>query len=643
MAEHRTTSLSLKALRFWWIVGMAITCVGAIAQPYNSRLGKFQVDEKKGCASFTLTVTNLSPGDCGMFPCTITWGDGTPNQQGVFVHTYMNAGTFTLSILYGGTGSDDLVITVDQNIQPNFEIYACSGARAAIKVVDNAYDQYVIDFKNDGSPDYILPFSNNILTPSYTYVPAGVYTASVRGRDLSSDDNCTAKTQPFTTLATLPTPSINTLTSVDDANITLGFTTAVNIQYRLEIALNNASTFQLFKTLYGVNTLAVPDLKLDENYYCFRLVAYDLCTPANSRFSNIVCTNRLVATAQTDINGGALNVITSNTSVAGVVNYSIARNNTPYVTVAANPYPDPDVVCKVDYCYRVTTNYGGGRTSTSLEKCVTSFATKTPTAIDNVTATVTNSGATFSWTQDPEFEPVGYQVRRSSDAGAFNIYATVAGSPFTDNGYATSGKFCYTLDYVDKCDNPSAAGSQICPVQLTGTLSSNNAISLSWSSYAGWKNGVNTYVLEKYNLKGTLIQSITLTNNTFTDDVPDPINQYVRYVIRALPVDAAMGESASNELTFIRNANLFYPTAFTPNNDQLNDGFIVSGQYIVKIKMTIFDRWGAAIYSSEKNEPWDGTSNGKPMPSSTYIWKVDITDRADRTFSEEGTIALFRN
>ena len=168
-----------------------------------------------------------------------------------------------------------------------------------------------------------------------------------------------------------------------------------------------------------------------------------------------------------------------------------------------------------------------------------------------------------------------------------------------------------------------------------------------WVEFGIWLFSIhlfNVVVVEKaHQLHQALLQTTTLTTTNFLDDVPDPINQYVRYVVRAIPNDPVMGESNSNELAFTRNANFYFPTAFTPNNDQLNDGFIVSGQYIVKIKMTIFDRWGVVQFSSEKNEPWDGTSSGKPMPASAYIWKVDITDRANRTFSQEGTIALIRN
>lgn len=423
---------------------------------------------------------------------------------------------------------------------------------------------------------------------------------------------------------------------MDPTSITLDFTTAINIQYRLEVALNNASTIQGFRTLYGVSTLDVNDLKLDENFYCFRLGAYDPCLNTYT-YSNIMCTNRLTVTPQSDVV-----VVTSNMVATGIVNYSITRNSNPYVTVGASPFNDGDVECKTEYCYRVTANYGSGRTSVSLEKCGTAFSNLIPTAIDNVTATVAANGATLTWTQDPLFVPVNHSVNRSSSGSPYSFYVNIPGSPFNDGVYTTSGKFCYKIDYIDKCDNASSPGSAVCPVQLTGVLSQNNDVNLVWSTYHGFKNGVQHYILEKYDLNGVLIQAITQTDTTFLDNAADPENQYLRYVVRAIPNEVAMGEGNSNELIFIRNANLFYPTAFTPNGDNLNDGFIVQGQYIVKIKMSIFDRWGALIFSSEKNEPWDGSSNGKPMPASTYVWKVEITDKAGRTFSEEGTVALFR-
>jgi gliding motility-associated-like protein len=610
-----------------------------VAQPFNSKPdAQFQVDQRKGCASFTVNITNLLAGNCTAgVPCTMSFGDGTPSSQNTFIHTYTAPGTYVLGVLTQSQGLDTIHITVVPNIEPNFEIYACSSNRAAIRVTDNNYAQYLIDFTNDGTPEYTLPFSNNILTGSFTYAPPGTYTASVKGRNLNAADNCTAKTQPFTSIATLPAPAITKLTSVDVNTATLDLNTATNVLYRLEVATNNASTFQVFNTLYGVNTITGSSLNLDQNYYCFRLGAYDPCANA-STYSNIICSNRLVVTPQSDVM-----IVTSNTA-GPIVNYTIQRNGTAYTTVAANPFNDVDIDCKTDYCYQVTTNYGAGRTSISLEKCGTSFSNLIPTAIDDVTATVDAPGAVFTWQQDPAFIPVEYYITRRSGSAPYQFYTTTPGSPYTDTGYSTGGNFCYLINYKDQCDNNSSPGVTSCPVQLFGSLSISNSISLYWSGYKGWKLGVKDYVIEKYNVNGDMLQTIILTptDTVFLDDAPDEENQYVRYRARVRANDPALTSAYSNELEFIRNANLYAPTAFTPNNDLLNDSFQVQGQYIEKIKLRVFDRWGALVFSTEKNEPWDGSSSGKVMPPTTYVWKVDITDKAGRTFTEEGTVALIR-
>jgi gliding motility-associated-like protein len=633
----------VKQKQCYLLVILALAGSVALGQPYPSRLGRFQVDQKKGCAPFIVTLTNLLPGDCTPGkPCVMDWGDGTPQQQNIFTHTYSTSNTnaYPLKVIYQSIGQDDISIKADDNPQPNFEIYACAGAKATIRVIDSNYDQYVIDYNNDGTPESILPYSNNITAPPYTYAPPGTYTTSVRGRRLNSADNCTAKTQPFTTLAALPTPVMNKLTSVDAATVKLDFTTAVNVEYKMEIATNSATAFQLYQTLYGVNTLTIPNLKLDLNYYCFRLNAFDPCSNG-STYSNVVCSPKFSATAQSDVN-----VLTTTTGATGtVLNYSILRNGNNYVTTGSSTFNDTDIVCKTDYCYQVIINYLGGAKSTSLPKCVTAFSGKVPTAINDISAVVGASGAAdLSWTQDPLFTAPQYNIFRSSSGGLFDFVTTTATTKYTDPLYTTQGGYCYQVNYTDKCGNNSAKGTTACPVRLSGSLDKSNAASLVWSSYKGWQAGVKDYVLEKYNSQGTLIKSVTLSDTTYLDDVPDLANQLVRYIVRAEPNTGTLTASVSNVQEFTKNINLYYPTAFTPNNDNLNDGFIVSGQYIVKMSLKVFDRWGSLLFATDsKDVPWDGRREGKLMTPSVYIWKAEFTDLAGRSFTQEGTVALIQN
>ncbi|MBS1977447.1 MAG: gliding motility-associated C-terminal domain-containing protein [Bacteroidetes bacterium] len=620
-----------------WLAAMALTSIAA-AQPYVSRLGRFQVDQKKGCAPLTINLTNLLAGDCTPGkPCVMDYEGNNNQQQNVFTYTYTKPGTYKLTVLYQSIGADDITITVDQNTPPNFEIYACAGAMATIKVTDNAYDQYVIDFNNDGTPEYILPFSNNILTPSHSYTPAGTYTTSVRGRRLGSADNCTPKTQPFTTMASLPIPKINTLTSVDAANVKLDFTISANVLYRLEIATNSSSSFQLYQTLYGVNTLNIANLKLDDNYYCFRLGAFDPCNN-NSTYSNTICTNKLTVTAQSDVN----QVVSQTSALGTVISFSILRNQNNYLTTPSTTLNDTDITCKLKYCYQVITNYNNGSKSTSLEKCVTSFSNKIPTAISDVGAVVSPGSVQLNWVQDPKFTPVNTQVLRSSNGGNLGFYQSTTGTTFTDDQYNEGGKYCYQINYQDKCDNFSPPGTVTCPTRLEGTLEPSNVITLKWSAYKGWQSGVKNYLVQKYSLSGSLIKSFTVTDTTLIDDQPDPQNQLVRYTIKPIPVTPNAPAALSNLIEFIKNANLYYPTAFTPNGDNLNDGFTVAGQFIARMNLKIFDRWGSLIFTTEKNEMWDGTTSGRPAPASSYVWKVEITDLAGRTYSKEGMVALIR-
>ena len=600
---------------------------------FTSRLGRFQVDQVKGCAPFAITITDtnlITTGECtGGKPCLMNFENAAPcpanptclNQ---FTYTYTTPGTFKLSVLYQSIGADDIMVTVVPNIQPAFEIYTCSSNRVSLKVTDKNYEQYFIDF-GDGSAVLGIPSSNNQVA-SKAYAASGNYGINVHGKNLNAADNCNALAQSFTALAILPTPTINTLTALDPNSLRLDFSAAPHLQLHLEIAVNNSNTFQLFQTLYGVSSDTVTNIKLDDNYYCFRLSAYDPCTGGNN-YSNIVCSQRFTVVPQNDVNQ-----LTWITSGAGVADYSVARDKTLYATTTSSPYDDANVICKTNYCYQITTNYSNGSKSISLEKCVDAFTNKQPTPIQDASSVVSESQVALSWLQDPLFTTSSYSLYRSQNSGPFQLLATAANPAYNDGSYSTDANFCYQIVYADQCGNFSPPGAVICPIRLTGSLDKKNAIALSWTSYKGWKNGVLRYTLEKYDQNGNLLKTfLPGTDTTFVDSEVDLVNQIVYYKITATPNDPGLVASVSNVVRFIKEVNLFYPTAFTPNGDTLNDGFTVSGHYIVKMQLNIFDRWGTLIFSTDNNEPWDGTFNGKLMPETTYVWTAKVTDEDYRT------------
>src|SRR5690606_36041623 len=89
---------------------------------------------------------------------------------------------------------------------------------------------------------------------------------------------------------------------------------------------------------------------------------------------------------------------------------------------------------------------------------------------------------------------------------------------------------------------------------------------------------------------------------------------------------------------------LFVPTAFSPNNDGLNDVFNIPTDFTIKIKeLIIFNRWGEIVYKSFDSHPsWDGNYNNDIAEIGTYFYflKYSCNDNLNKT--KKGEITLIR-
>lgn len=74
--------------------------------------------------------------------------------------------------------------------------------------------------------------------------------------------------------------------------------------------------------------------------------------------------------------------------------------------------------------------------------------------------------------------------------------------------------------------------------------------------------------------------------------------------------------------------HLVIPRFFTPNNDNVNDSFVPEGIDVFEdFEISIFDRTLRLLaQSNNKNFSWDGTFNGRPLPSSSYWYTIRINE-----------------
>jgi gliding motility-associated-like protein len=133
------------------------------------------------------------------------------------------------------------------------------------------------------------------------------------------------------------------------------------------------------------------------------------------------------------------------------------------------------------------------------------------------------------------------------------------------------------------------------------------------------------------------------TATTYTDNTTDPEIQVYKFIIRAEANDGGLGQAVSNEIILKKEPNIYYPTAFTPNDDNLNDAFVVFGQYVTKFEMKIFNRWGELLFTTNNLEQgWDVKYKGLTQPEGTYAFVAKITDFTGKTYDRSGSFILLK-
>ena len=88
----------------------------------------------------------------------------------------------------------------------------------------------------------------------------------------------------------------------------------------------------------------------------------------------------------------------------------------------------------------------------------------------------------------------------------------------------------------------------------------------------------------------------------------------------------------------------YIPSAFTPNNDGINNLF--KPTYTCEIKsfqMQVFNRWGDKVFeSNDYINSWDGKLNGEYLENGTYMYRAIVVFKNKRRLIQSGVVNLLR-
>lgn len=89
---------------------------------------------------------------------------------------------------------------------------------------------------------------------------------------------------------------------------------------------------------------------------------------------------------------------------------------------------------------------------------------------------------------------------------------------------------------------------------------------------------------------------------------------------------------------------IFIPTSFSPNGDGFNDVFRARSINVTELFFIVYNRWGEKVYETTEvqHNGWDGTVNGKAVPSDSYGWYIRAVCPGQEVYEGKGNITLLR-
>lgn len=126
---------------------------------------------------------------------------------------------------------------------------------------------------------------------------------------------------------------------------------------------------------------------------------------------------------------------------------------------------------------------------------------------------------------------------------------------------------------------------------------------------------------------------------------PDGVTGYYEVTLISTS-DLGCEDTVTKIIPVMPEVLIYAPNAFTPDGDEFNQSWRVfmEGIDIYDFELMIFNRWGEVVWESHDLEmEWDGTYQGKILPTGTYNWIIRTKDKLnDRKYTYQGSVSILR-
>jgi len=105
------------------------------------------------------------------------------------------------------------------------------------------------------------------------------------------------------------------------------------------------------------------------------------------------------------------------------------------------------------------------------------------------------------------------------------------------------------------------------------------------------------------------------------------------------------GNEGQDDIEIIKelNPDAIIPSAFSPNNDALNETWRTYVRPKSYFNVKVIDQWSRIVFESSNHlEEWDGSNEGGPLPVGKYIYTVEWDECENQPQTAQGSITIVR-
>lgn len=340
-------------------------------------------------------------------------------------------------------------------------------------------------------------------------------------------------------------------------------------------------------------------------------------------------------------------------SISGGIFTEAGQTNSSDTTFTVN-----DFTTDSTYCFKIEALLEGGSVSLSNKTCLVTRLQRPPRWINADFATIdTGRNITLSFTFDPHSEINLFRLeRKSGSSGTFQEIAMIESNNgsiiYVDKNASISEINSYRLSAINNCGNPvvfSNLASNIVPF----VQNLNNEIKLTWNPYKNWLGLVSDYKVfvntgNSFIEKALIQNSDTVFSISYSEIMYEITGNEICFYISASETGNPHGIDGVSKSSVVCTGtieNIIVPTAFTPNNDLINDHFkpVLSFTPLAYYLVITDSRNNVLFETQDSFSEWDGTQNGKLLPQGVYIWFLKVRTPSDKNITRTGTVTIIRN